>query len=115
MAPGRSSRHLSVPLIADLDDGLTYLLDREPLRFAARSDNLRVVSQEGDTWHSLAARHLRPLPRPQDFWWVLCDFQPVPVADPTVEITPGTVVFIPSAEFVTGRALTETQAEDTVI
>ena len=115
MPPGVNSRHAVTPMIARIDDGLTFLLDREPYRYVPRPDNRRVVVQQGDTWHSLAARHLHPIARPQDLWWLICDFQPTPVLDPTAPIAVGSVVFIPSPEFVQGTVLTDLAAEISVI
>jgi hypothetical protein len=115
MPPGPNSRHLIAPMVTRVDDGLTFVLDREPFRFVPRPDNRRVVVEEGETWHNLAATHLQPISRAQDLWWVICDFQPTPVLDPTQQPIPGSVVFIPSPEFVQGTILSDSRAEDTVI
>lgn len=82
-----------------ISDGLTFMLDREPLYFQPRSDNKRIVAEKGDTWWSLAAKHLSALRNPEQFFWVLCDYQPTPILDPTVDPTPGAIVFIPDEDF----------------
>jgi hypothetical protein len=34
--------------------------------------------------------------RPSGLWWIIADFQPDPIHDPTVRLTPGRTLYIPS-------------------
>lgn len=82
---------------ASMDDvGALVLTDYEPFRFVARSDNRQHIVQGGDTLWTLAAKYFAPVPRPAGLWWVIADFQPAPILDPTLKLQEGTVLTIPS-------------------
>src|SRR5688572_12344109 len=100
MPPTLDSRHILASGVTRIEDGLTYLLDREPFRFVDRPDNRRIIAGVYDTWQSLANEWLKPIRNPAQRWWVLADFQPDPITDPTVPPVPGTLVYIPTPEFV---------------
>lgn len=72
------------------------LTEREPFRFRELADNRLHRVREGDTLFTLAARFFSTLPRPAGLWWVIADFQPQPVIDPTIRLRPGAIVAIPS-------------------
>ena len=63
--------------------------------------------QSGDTLTSLAGRYFRGLPRASGFWWVIADYQPAPITDPTLALSPGTVLVIPSPGTLTGVILAD--------
>lgn len=81
-------------------DGNQYLDEREPFRFRDESDNRFHVAREGDTWWGLAWRYFKSFKRPSLLWWLLCEYQPEPVVDPTIKIEPGREVVIPSERVV---------------
>jgi hypothetical protein len=83
------------------------LASREPFRFRELTDNRIVRAKEGDTVFTLAARHFAGMPRPAGLWWVICDFQPQPIIDPTVRLRPGALVVIPSARTVQEQIFAE--------
>jgi len=93
----------------------TYIDDRIPYRFRALTDNKQYAVQEGDSLYALAARYFSPLPRPAGLWWVLADFQPQPIHDPTIQLLPGSVLVIPSVRTVTELILGEERREDTIL
>lgn len=111
MPPTGFSRHLLTISVARIEDGLEYLLDREPFRFVNRGDNKRVIAAGTDTWHSLAFQHLAPIANAADLWWLIADFQPEPVVDPTILPVPGSTVYIPSTEFVLSTIFSENNAD----
>lgn len=75
-----------------------------PMRFRARPDTIVHRALATDTWYGLAARYYSGLHRrPEHLWWVLCDFQPEPVLDPTIPPEPGEFVYIPAPAFVQGE------------
>jgi hypothetical protein len=115
MAISDTSRYLMTLGATRVSDGLTYLLDREPLRFQPRSDNKRVVARAGDTWWSLASEHLAALTNPEQLFWVICDYQPMPVLDSTVDPTPGTIVYIPDEDFVMSYYFADSRREQDTI
>ena len=98
MPPRRNSRHLYTVGImnpTDSQDRL-FLTSRVPYRFSDLRDNISHTVDQGDTLHNIASRYYAPFTRPAGLWWVIADFQPRPVHDPTVRLTPGSVVIIPS-------------------
>lgn len=83
------------------DDGVTkYLDEREPFRFSDESDNRFYITKEGDTWWGIAWRFFRAFRHPSLLWWLLCEFQPEPVVDPTIVIPPGSQIVVPSERLV---------------
>lgn len=89
--------------------GRIYLDDREPFRFRSHPGNRFHTVTEGDTWWGLAATYFRGEPRACGRWWILCEYQPTPVIDPTIVLPPGTVVVIPSVDLVRMEALNAQQ------
>jgi hypothetical protein len=93
---------------AALDDTSALVLDDyEPFRYVARSDNAHHTVREGDSLWTLAARYFDVFPRPSGLWWILADFQPVPILDPTLRLVPGTLLVIPSVRTVEEEIFTE--------
>lgn len=93
---------------AELHDtaGRTYLADRVPLRYAGRDDDIIHQAGAADTWWGLAERYYGGISeRACGLWWVICDYQPQPVVDPTLAIPPGTEIVVPSASTVANEVL----------
>ena len=95
MPPRRFSRYSFTAAILD-DDQRLYLTEPEPFNFVELADNRTHLVKRGDSLFTLAGRYFRGLPRPSGLWWVIADFQPQPIVDPTLALSPGTVLFIPS-------------------
>lgn len=72
------------------------LTDREPYGFRPFADNRQHRVVEGDTLWDLAGRYFAPLPRACGLWWVIADFQPQPIYDPTLRLEPGESLWIPA-------------------
>lgn len=56
------------------------------------------VCRTGDTLWNLALRYYKSIGLPGDgarLWWVIADFQPEPINDPTIELQEGEVILIP--------------------
>ena len=99
MAPKKMSRYEFCRI--ERVDGVRRLTERVLVRFVSRSDSTEYVASDGDTWWHLAHAAYEGLTdRPAGLWWVLADFQPVPVVDPTLKIEAGTVLQIPSWDFI---------------
>ena len=95
MAPRTGSRHLFALGVPD-ELGRRFLSEREPYRFKEHTDTRVHVVAQGDTLEGLAGRYFAPLPRACGFWWVLADFQPDPIVDPTLELDVGRMWIGPS-------------------
>lgn len=106
MPPRRSSRYTFTAGIVD-SAGRLHLTDRERFRFIDLPDNRQHVVKDGETLFTLAARFFSPLPRPAGLWWIIADFQSDPIHDPTLKLSRGTMLTIPSIRTVTDRVFNE--------
>jgi hypothetical protein len=111
MPPRRFSRYTFTSAVLDEEERL-FLTEREPFRFRALPDNRQHVMKEGETLFSLAGRYFASLPRPAGLWWVIADFQPDPVHDPTVALELGRVLVIPSVRTILEEVLSEKRREE---
>ncbi len=111
MPPRRLSRFAFSSAVLDEDERL-FLTEREPFRFRSLPDNRQHVVQQGETLFSLAGRYFAPLPRPAGLWWVIADFQPDPVHDPTLSLDVGRAIFIPSVRVVTEEIFSEKRRQE---
>lgn len=106
MAPRRLSRYSFAYATQDAEGDLVLYGD-EPYRFREFADNREHVVRQGDTLYTLAGRYFAPLPRACGLWWVIADFQPDPIHDPTVELDVGRVLIIPSLRTLTEEVFSE--------
>ena len=110
MPPRLNSRHTFTTAQYD-DDGNLFLSERVPFRFVDLTDNRTHLVAQGDTLFSLAGRYYAGLPRPSGFWWVIADFQPDPIFDPTIELAAGSTIVIPSARTLLESILSEARRD----
>jgi hypothetical protein len=69
-------------------------------------DNKIHTVREGERlWH-VAQIHFRGFARAGNLWWVIADFQPQPIHDPTLALEPGTYLVVPSLRTVEGLVFT---------
>jgi len=88
------------------DDGNWYLGSPPvEVKYQDWPDNRIHVVQEGDRPWTLAGRFFKPVPFPSRLWWIICQFQPDPIHDPTVKLEVGRELFIPSIEKVQTKIL----------
>ncbi len=102
MPPRVRSRHLFTfgfrDVLAEREE--LELSDREPFVFAHYPDNRVHTVAVGDSLGSLAARYFSGIPDAAELWWVIADFQPDPILDPTIALVPGQELVIPSVRTV---------------
>lgn len=96
MPPRRFSRHMYTEAFTDEDAEVQLLTDYEPFDFRELPDNVVHVVKEGDTLWTLAGRYFAGIPRASGLWWVIADFQPTPIHDPTIALELGARLVIPS-------------------
>jgi hypothetical protein len=108
MPPRRFSRYTFSSAVLD-DQGRLFLTDVEPYRFQSLPDNVQHVVQQGDTLFTLAALYFSPLPRPAGLWWVIADFQPDPIHDPTLALDLGRELVIPSVRTLVEEVFSESR------
>lgn len=106
MPPRQYSRHTFTTAVRTEGEP-QFLTDRVPYRFRQFSDNRQVIAGRGDTLFHIAGRAFQPLPRPAGLWWVIADFQPQPIHDPTIQLAPGQVLVVPSVRTVIEEILNE--------
>ena len=111
MPPRRFSRYTFSAAILDEDERL-LLTEREPFRFRPLPDHRQHGVTEGDTLFSLAGRSCAPLPRPAGLWWIIADFQPDPLHDPTLALEVGRVLVLPSLRTVTEEIFAERRRQE---
>ena len=106
MAISLSSRYRNSALLIDegnlrVGQVTTFPSDYTPVRFRNRSDNNLYVSRVGDTLDHLATAFLLD----PELFWVIADYQPVPILSPLEPIEPGRTIVIPSIGFVRSEIL----------
>lgn len=111
MPPLSRSRYTHTTGLTDAA-GRLYLTRPEPYRYARFEDNRYHEVLAGDTWHGLAERHFPDWEDAANLWWVIADFQPEPVHDPTIELTPGQIVVIPSVRTLVQEILNPARADE---
>lgn len=111
MPPRQYSRNTFCLAVPD-EVGRLYLTPRNPYRFRVLTDTVLHVVGDGDTLQALAARAYAGLPRPAGLWWVIADFQPDPILDPTVQLGAGTTLFIPSLRVVQELVFSESRRNE---
>lgn len=97
MAPTDRSRYWFSAGLLD-EDGALYLTEPDPYPYRVLSDTIEHVAVDGDTWWGLAGKYYAEidLHHASELYWVICDFQPTPIVDPTIAIEAGTTIYIPS-------------------
>ncbi len=106
MPPRRNSRY-EFTLGIDDSEGRRLLTSREPFRFRSFADNRTHVVGDGETLFTIAGRFFRPRTRAAGFWWVIADFQPDPILDPTIPLEVGRTLFVPSLRTLDEEILSE--------
>ncbi len=91
---------------ADAPD-LLLLSEREPFTFREFPDNRQHSVVAGETLWTIAGRYFKEVPRPSGLWWVIADFQPEPIHDPTLRLAVGSVLVIPSVRTVLESVFSE--------
>lgn len=106
MPPRLYSRHMFTTALTDAD-GKLFLSEREPYSYRDFDDNVQYVVREGDSIFTLAARFFQGFERPAGLWWIIADYQPDPIFDPTIALDVGRVLVIPSMRTVQEEIFSE--------
>ena len=106
MPPRRFSRHTFTRSFED-ENGRFQLSEREPFRFRAFDDTRQHIVADGDTIFNIAGRFFASFERPAGLWWIVADFQPDPIIDPTIALEIGRTLFIPSLRVVIEEIFSE--------
>ena len=106
MPPREFSRYTFTNASNDAN-GKLLLSSRERFTFEQLPDNRSVVVVEGQTLFTIANELFKPLPRAAGLWWIIADFQPQPIHDPTLALVGGTTLIVPSVQTVINRIFSE--------
>ena len=106
MPPRINSRYTFTTAVTT-DDERVILYGEEPYRYRVFPDNREHVVRQGDTLFTLAHRYFTGIERPAGLWWIIADFQPDPIHDPTLTLTVGRVLIIPSVRTIQEDILNE--------
>ena len=87
--------------------GVTYVLDREPYRYAGAPDDRVHMVRQRETLHLLAERYFAGVPDAALLWWAIADYQPEPILAPPLELEEGTVLYIPAVARLRGEILSD--------
>ena len=113
MPPFRFSRYQFVSALTEEGGaGRLFLAERQKFSFREFTDNRTHTVREGDSLFTLAHRFFRGLPRPSGLWWVIADFQPEVIHDPTVKLALGRTLIIPSVRTVLEEVFNEARATE---
>ena len=101
MPPRALSRHIFTQGIRD-QFGHLILTKAEPFRFVDLIDNEFHEVGRGDSLQTLAARKYRRIDpdRACGLWWIIADFQQPPIHDPTIQLSEGSTIVLPSVRTV---------------
>ena len=105
------SRYKFCKLQVDENERL-FLDARKPFRYQAFADNQVHVVKDGETIWSIAGSHFRTIDRGAGLWWIIADFQPIPLHDPTIRLRAGTLLVLPSLRTVMTRILSEARRDE---
>ena len=111
MPPRPGSRHSFTVGLRD-DEGRLYLSERVPFGYRDFPDSRVHIVSEADSLFTLAGRYFEPLPRACGLWWVIADFQPDPIFDPTLALDVGRRMVIPSVRVVTDVILADSRRSE---
>lgn len=112
MPPRKQSRYTFCFGYRDAD-GDFVLSDPEPYRYRELVDTRLVRISQGETIFSVAGREFGTFStRPAGLWWIIADFQPEPIHDPTLELPPGTMLYIPSDRTIAEEIFSEVRRDE---
>lgn len=98
---GPNSRYRLSFVVSDEVRGIRYnLLRRERVSFDSNAENRLYQAQSGENSFAVAAKHFRRYARPASLFWLVCEYQPTPILDPTTDLG-GRTIYIPPDSKVT--------------
>ncbi len=75
------------------------------------TDDISHKVSEGETPFTLAMRFFRVLERPEQYYWVILDYQSPPIGDPLAPLEEGRILRIPSLRTLQGIILNSDRLE----
>lgn len=81
-------------------DGYTYLATQESAFFIDDSENEMHIVKLGDTLESIAHQYFKGFPNSAQLFWIIGEYQPTPILDPTLKLKVGSLIIIPAQSIV---------------
>lgn len=105
MPPHAQSRYLASYGIKDANSRL-FLTARKPFRYDAtlRGTRVHIAGEREHLWH-IAYQYFKPFPNAEHLWWVIAEFQPLPIRDLTLYLDKGRAIYVPSLRVLQERIL----------
>jgi len=110
-----TSRYALSELVYNETNGTIETSLRKHVYYMGETDDIVHSAKEGDTWHSLAAMYYIGIINPEQYWWIIADYQPNTTIDPTINIQPGDIIIIPSMQFVQSTLQAVDDASDNLL
>jgi len=88
-------------------DGCTWLTSVNPYRYRHFDDNEQYPVKDGDTLQRIAWKKYGDAM----LYWVIADFQPEPIHDPTLVLEAGSILILPSKRTVFEEILSESRRD----
>jgi len=81
--------------------------------YSGGSGEVAHIVEQGDTLQNLAARYFGGMgfPLAAMLYWAIADFQPVSILDPTLELEPNSVIYIPSPAYLQSWLMSESDSQ----
>jgi hypothetical protein len=109
MSARGNSRYANAGVAKDAE-GRTFIQQEDPVPYQPRFDNVLHMVKEGETLELLADRFFGGLADSALLYWIVGQFQPEPIQDPTEALEGGTIMVIPSQDYVNSDVLARIQA-----
>lgn len=110
MPPRANSRYLSAGIVSDNDipRARLFLGSRTSFQYRDRPDNTIYVVEPDDTLGSIAYKKYSSImgSMAATLYWVIAEYQPVPIVDATIALRPGQRLILPGVDFVRTEILT---------
>jgi hypothetical protein len=109
------SRYLQAQAIRSADGHVYFALRFKAEYYGGRDEAMhRIIG--GDTLQNIAARYYKgAFNNAAAKWWAICDLQPEPILDPTIALTAGKFLIVPSVGDVQSVIQGELEGEEAVL
>lgn len=106
MPPLRNSRYQYSTKYTDTS-GQSFLTEPAPIIYEDSLDNIIHVVQGGERLQDLAHKYFAEFGSntfpSAGLWYIIAQFQPTPIVDPTIKLADGMKLYIPSKRYVATR------------
>lgn len=95
-------------------EALTFLQLAEVEYYSGQEDDVFHIVSEGETLFSIAYRYYGGVGDGVHNWWLIAEYQPEPIVDPTAKLNPGDILVIPSTRHLLDAIAGQTSSDAVV-